>query len=125
MSRGLGRPGCCGFVSYECLLSRWLWKIDNEEGLWQELNRNKYLSNVRLSQCKLKPVHSHFWYGLIMEVKDMLFKFCRRKNGNEHRTRFWEDVWRVTISLAEKYPGLYNLCNNRNVEVSKLFADGD
>lgn len=68
-----------------CLLSTWLWKLENEEGLWQELIRNKYLSNVTLSQCKLKPIHSHFWYGLI-KIKAAFFSFCRKKIGNGQRT---------------------------------------
>jgi hypothetical protein len=32
-------------VQNECLLSKWLYKLINEEGLWQDLLRNKYMQH--------------------------------------------------------------------------------
>jgi hypothetical protein len=51
------------------LLSKWLFKLLNEEGVWQELLQNKYLQSKTLSQVTAKPTDSPFWKGL-MEVKD-------------------------------------------------------
>ena len=73
-----------------CLLSKWLWRIENEEGVWQTLIRKKYIRKT-LSACERKPGQSHFWQSL-MNVKDVFFKFCRKVIGNGRRTRFWEDV---------------------------------
>lgn len=39
------------------LLGKWLWKLENEDGLWQLLLRKKYLG---LSQAGSKPGDSHF-----------------------------------------------------------------
>jgi hypothetical protein len=47
----------------------WLYKLCNEDGMWQELLRNKYLKNKTLSQVSKKVGDSHFWMGL-MAVKD-------------------------------------------------------
>jgi hypothetical protein len=33
----------------KCLLSKWLFKLLNEEGMWQELLQNKYLNDKTLS----------------------------------------------------------------------------
>jgi hypothetical protein len=33
-----------------CLLSKWLFKLLNEEGVWQEILHNKYLQSKTLSQ---------------------------------------------------------------------------
>jgi hypothetical protein len=37
-------------IKNNCLLSKWLFKIINEEGMWQELICNKYLKKQNLSQ---------------------------------------------------------------------------
>ena len=33
----------------KCFLSKWLYKLCNEDGMWQKLLRNKYLKNKTLS----------------------------------------------------------------------------
>ena len=41
-------------VQNKCLLSKWVVRLCNEDGMWQELLRNKYLTNRTLSGCKKK-----------------------------------------------------------------------
>ena len=60
-------------IKNKCLLSKWLYKILNEEGVWRELLCNKYLNNKNLSQVEAKPTDSPFWKGL-MSVKHEFFK---------------------------------------------------
>ena len=36
-------------VQNKCLLSKWLYKLLNEEGMWQSLSRRKYMANRTLS----------------------------------------------------------------------------
>ena len=52
----------------QCLLSKWLFKLINEDGLWQDLLRNKYLRHQTIAQVEKKPGDSQFWSGL-MNVK--------------------------------------------------------
>ena len=59
-------------IQNKCLLSKWLFKLLNEDGIWQELIRNKYIKNKTLSQVTKKPGDSHFWMGL-MGVKKSSF----------------------------------------------------
>jgi hypothetical protein len=67
------RPTCPGIevleIKNKCLLSKWLYKLQNEEGVWKELLRNKYLHSKSLSEVTMKPSDSPFWKGL-MKVKD-------------------------------------------------------
>jgi len=43
-------------IQNKCLLiSKWLFKLCNEEGIWQELLRNKYLKEKTLGQVNKKP----------------------------------------------------------------------
>jgi hypothetical protein len=50
-----------------CLLSKWLFKLLNEDGVWQELLHNRYLSQKILSAVQAKPTYSPFWKGLMNE----------------------------------------------------------
>jgi hypothetical protein len=42
------------------LLSKWLFKLCNEESMWQDLIKNKYLENKTLSQVEKKAGDSYF-----------------------------------------------------------------
>jgi hypothetical protein len=41
----------------------------NDEGLWQEILKKKYLKNKNLAQDEKKKGGSHFWSG-VMDVKN-------------------------------------------------------
>ena len=47
-------------IQNKCLLSKWLFKLLNEDGMWQELLRNKYIKDKTLGSCVKKPTDSHF-----------------------------------------------------------------
>jgi hypothetical protein len=52
-----------------CLLTKWLYKLLNEDGMWQQLLKNKYLGDKALTQISRRSGDSHFWSG-IMNIKD-------------------------------------------------------
>jgi hypothetical protein len=39
-------------IQNKCLLSKWLFKLINEEGIWQNILRRKNLSNKTIAQVK-------------------------------------------------------------------------
>jgi hypothetical protein len=57
------------------LLSKWLWKLFNETGPWQDLIWRKYLSKTTPGQAVAKNGDSHFWQGL-MDVKKLFWSCC-------------------------------------------------
>lgn len=69
------------------LLCKWLWKLENSEGLWQSILRKKYLRKQTLTQAMARRGLSQFWYGLL-EVKDFFYKLCSRKIGSGKQIRF-------------------------------------
>lgn len=91
-----------------CLLSKWLFKLLNEEGMWQEVLHNKYLHYKTLSQVQAMAADSPFWKGL-MRVKTAFFNRGSFIVGNGMSTRFWEDTWLGDRPLAQQYPSLYNI----------------
>jgi hypothetical protein len=56
----------------KCLLNKWLFKLMNEDGTWQTLLRNKYLSSKCLSQVTIRLGDSDFWKGLLNIREDFL-----------------------------------------------------
>ena len=108
-------------IKNRCLLNKWLFKLLNADGVWQELLRNKYLSSKTLSQVTTKPTDSPFWKGL-MRVKDDFFERGSFTIGNVQSTRFWEDSWLGQTPLADQYPSLYNIVRHRNVVVADVLA---
>jgi hypothetical protein len=103
------------------LLSKWLFKLFNEEGVWQELLQNKYLHSKTLSQVEAKPVDSPFWKGL-MKVKEDFFSRGNFKIGDGLSTRFWEDTWLGNKPLATQYPELYSIVNRKQVLVADVLS---
>ena len=85
-------------VKNEALLSKWLFKLFTEDGVWQTMLRNKYLGQKAVSQAYWKPGDSHFWAGLMVAKKHFfrLGSFAI-KDGSE--IRFWEDIWLGNASL--------------------------
>ena len=50
-----GGPGIMDLETQnKCLLSKWLFKLINEEGIWQQLLRNKYLAIKTITQVEKK-----------------------------------------------------------------------
>jgi hypothetical protein len=54
-------------------LGKWIFKLLNEDGLWQQLLKKKYLKGKTLSQVERKKGDSHFWLGL-MEIKKLVLE---------------------------------------------------
>ena len=85
-------------VKNEALLSKWLFKLLTEDGVWQTMLHNKYLGQKAVSQAYWKPGDSHFWASL-MAAKKHLFRFGSFAIKDGSAIRFWEDIWLGNASL--------------------------
>jgi hypothetical protein len=108
-------------IKNRCLLSKWLFKLLHEEGVWQELLTNKYLKTKTLAQVHANPTDSQFWKGL-MAVKEDFFSKGRFQVGDGTSVRFWEDTWLGNLSLSHQYPNLYNIVQRKNVLVANVLG---
>ena len=95
-------------IQNKCLLSKWLFKLLNEDGLWQELLRNKYIKDKTLGSCQKKPMDSHFWKSL-MNVKDCFLGLGHFNVKDGTQTRFWSDTWLGNKPLKDRIPALFIL----------------
>jgi hypothetical protein len=79
MECDLSSKGSRGFrikvleLKNKCHLGKWLDKLMNENGVWQELLRNKYLHSKTLSQVLVQYTDYPFWKDL-MRVKKFLLE---------------------------------------------------
>ena len=79
-------------IQNKYLLRKWLYKLCNEEGLWQDLLRNKYLKHRTLSQTSKK--NGEFTFLVKPDgVKDQFLNLGRFKLVSGNQIRFWEDKW--------------------------------
>jgi len=101
-------------IQNKYLLSKWLFRLVNEDGMWQSILKRKYLQNKTLTQVEKKKGDSHFWSGL-MEVKDLFLRMGRFKIRDGTQTRFWEDLWLGDELLMLAYPSLYRIVRKKNV----------
>ena len=81
-----------------CMLSKWIFKLMNEDGIWQQLLHNKYLGSKSLTQVQYKPGDSQFWTGL-MKVKSEFLQWGIFKVKNRTQVRFWEDKWLSDVTF--------------------------
>jgi hypothetical protein len=56
--RGLGIQNID--IQNHCLLNKWLFKIINEDGLWQQVLKKKYVKDSTIGQVHQKQGDSHF-----------------------------------------------------------------
>lgn len=54
------------------LLGKWIWNLENTDGLWQQMIRQKYLSKNILAATELRSGASHFWQGIMEDLEDRM-----------------------------------------------------
>jgi len=87
-------------IQNQCLLSKWLFKLINEDGLWQNLLKRKYIKDKPIAQIQKRPGDSQFWSGL-MKVKDKFLNLGSFQLNNGENIRFWEDKWLGNFTLSQ------------------------
>ena len=85
-----------------------MFKILNEEGVWQKLLCNKYLNGKTLAQVQPRP-NDFFARGSFMV-------------GNGRHTRFWGDTWLENKPLVVQYPSMFNIARHKNVLVAQVLS---
>jgi mannosylglycoprotein endo-beta-mannosidase len=105
------------------LLCKWWWKLEFEEGMWQEIVRKKYKIFQGISGLQRKPRNSSAWNDLL-KVKQLYVKGRIMILGNGKRIDFWEDAWCGMVALKDKFRGLYDICSDQKVSVEEMAQRG-
>ncbi|WVZ70181.1 LOW QUALITY PROTEIN: hypothetical protein U9M48_018867 [Paspalum notatum var. saurae] len=86
-----------------CLLCKWLYKLINEDGLWQQLLRKKYFKNKTIGEKKIS-----LWIFL-------LFKFTMAYKQDFERTS-------GKFTIKKQYPSLFNIVMKKNSLVAHVLS---
>ncbi|WVZ85042.1 hypothetical protein U9M48_032004 [Paspalum notatum var. saurae] len=81
-----------------CLLSKWFYKLINEEGVWPNILKTKYLRGKAIGEVQWKPGDSHFWSSLT-KVKEHFLELSSFSLHDGSQIRFWEIGGSVTFRL--------------------------
>lgn len=71
----------------KALLGKWLWGLENTDGLWQKLLREKYLTKKTTYSTEVQTGRLPF------QIKEYFLQFCERSLGDGCNTQFWKDKW--------------------------------
>lgn len=97
------------------LLTKWWWKLDNDEGL----------------NAGGKFNDSHVWKSL-MKVKDLYMAGRKIVVRSGTVARLWQDPLGDELPFCDKYPLLFSICDFPNdivaqceVKIPVIYSDGD
>ena len=96
-------------------------QVCNEEGMWKQLLRNKYLRTKTLSLVCKKAGDSHFWLSL-MGVKDKFLNLGKFKLNSGSQIRFWEDKWLSTQTQKFQYPNVFNIVRKKHATMVEVLS---
>ncbi|WVZ81051.1 LOW QUALITY PROTEIN: hypothetical protein U9M48_028478 [Paspalum notatum var. saurae] len=108
-------------IQNKCLLSKWLFKLLNEDGLWQQLLRKKYIKDKTIGEVQWKSGDSQFWLGL-MKVKNSFLSIATFNVHSGTQCRFWEDRWLGKFAHKDQFPSLYNIARKKHISVANVVS---
>jgi hypothetical protein len=105
----------------DALLTKWLWNIENSNGLWQKIISKKYIKGKPLISVKQRHNDSQFWKK-ILSLREVFFRYCKVVVGNGSKTSLWKNLWIGDCPLADKFPVLFDLVFDKDISVNKVLS---
>jgi hypothetical protein len=93
--------------------------LEYEEGIWQEIVRQKYLKNKWVTQLTQKPSNSPVWNDLV-KIKHIYIKGRVMRLGNGKSIDFWNDTWCGPLRLKGRFSNLYEICFDKKCFVRTI-----
>uniref|UniRef100_A0A453QG48 Reverse transcriptase zinc-binding domain-containing protein n=1 Tax=Aegilops tauschii subsp. strangulata TaxID=200361 RepID=A0A453QG48_AEGTS len=108
------------------LLTKWWWKLEIQQGLWQDVVRAKYFKNDTVSSVKCKFGDSPIWKA-ILKVKEIYLAGREVVLKSGDITRLWSDTILGEPPLRNRFPALFGICNYQEITVAdfKNFTGND
>jgi hypothetical protein len=102
---------------------KWWWKLENGEGLWQEIVKKKYKIKGGIATLRYNPKNSPVWNDMI-RIKDYYLAGRQIIIGNGLDTDFWRDPWCGPVALKEKFSSMFDICNEQTGSVAEMVVNG-
>ena len=101
------------------LLCKWLWKIDSESGLWQEIIQFKYLKNDSICTVKHRQTDSPIWADLL-KIRDIYLQGRKFIIGDGKKILFWRERWLYDQPLAQLFPDLFKMSQKQDITLAAV-----
>jgi hypothetical protein len=73
----------------DALMTKWLWNIENSNGLWQKIINEKYIKGEPLISVKKGRMIPIFGKKML-DLRNVFYNHCRMIVGNGKKTSFWK-----------------------------------
>jgi len=104
------------------LLCKWWRKLEVEEGLWQKINRFKYLQSESICTVSHRQSDSPIWADLL-KIKSVYLQGRKIEVRDGKNTFSWLDSWFYSKPLAIIFPDLSKICEQPRATVSQVKMD--
>jgi hypothetical protein len=98
------------------LLCKWWWLLENEEGLWQEIVKLKYVRDSLVCMIQSRISDSPWWKDL-MNIRPIYVAGRGYEMNNGKLISFWLDPWLDKEPNCRMYPILFDLAVNQCLSV--------
>nr|GEZ75467.1 RNA-directed DNA polymerase, eukaryota, reverse transcriptase zinc-binding domain protein [Tanacetum cinerariifolium] len=112
------------------LMFKWVWRFKTQkEMLWSRVIKAIHGVNGRIGSHS-KIGYKSIWCDIIREVETVkvhgfdLYNCIHKKIGNGADSCFWDDVWIGDTPLKLRYPRLYALEINKEINVACKMSHG-
>jgi hypothetical protein len=105
------------------LICKWWWSLENEDGLWQDIVKLKYIKETPICLVQRRQSDCTVWSDLL-KVRHVYIQGRVIQVKNEKGVSFWLDTWLGDKSMCCSYPLLYELCVDQKCSVHKVWMEG-
>jgi hypothetical protein len=105
------------------LLCKWWWALENENRLWQDIVKIKYVKNSPTCSIPFRLTDSRVWSDLL-KVRHIYLHGRVFKINNGNMVSFWLDTWMGDAPICQSYPVLFELAMNKKCPVSEVKENG-
>jgi hypothetical protein len=108
-------------ISFLC---KWWWRLEKEQGVWQDIVKAKYLQHNGVRSVKHRIDDSPVWTDLL-KIKHIYLsgRKIETKNWTKNTMR-WHDAWLEEKPICIIAPVLYDLCRGKNITVHQFLLAG-
>jgi hypothetical protein len=103
------------------LLCKWWWLLENEDGMWQDIVRLKYVNGTPVCLIQPRMCHSPCWKDL-MKIRRIYLAGKVYENNDGKMISFWLDHWMSDEPICKKFPILFELTVNQKCSVHEVAA---
>lgn len=96
---------------------KWWWKLDTQDGIWQEIVKARYLKNQTVATVKPRFSDSPCWKALL-KVREFYMMGRKIKLQSGNLVRLWKDSIEGLPPLCEQFC-LFAICNEQDCTISR------